>query len=90
MRLEEYRTLKKEHRKPHLASRSEAEIPFMLDHTHIFHFHSTFDIIRATESGNLSDKIMFTIHPQRLDKSTESLDEGASLAEYKECCEKCY
>jgi len=30
-------------------------------------FHSTFDIIRAAETGNLPAKIMFTIHPQRWD-----------------------
>ncbi len=28
-------------------------------------FHSTYDIIRAAESGELPDKIMFTFHPQR-------------------------
>jgi len=30
-------------------------------------FHSTFDIIRAAETGSLPAKIMFTIHPQRWD-----------------------
>jgi hypothetical protein len=31
-----------------------------------FHkFHSTFDIIRAAENGQLPDKIMMTFHPQR-------------------------
>ncbi len=28
-------------------------------------FHSTFDIIKATEQGELPDKIMMTFHPQR-------------------------
>ncbi len=28
-------------------------------------FHSTFDIIRAVEGGDLPDRIMITIHPQR-------------------------
>ncbi len=28
-------------------------------------FHSTFDIISAAEKGQLSDKIMITVHPQR-------------------------
>ncbi|MFC2110899.1 hypothetical protein ACFLQ5_00450 [Bacteroidota bacterium] len=33
-------------------------------------FHSTNDIIKATELGQLPDKVMFTLHPQRwLDKS---------------------
>ena len=31
----------------------------------VFHFHSTFDIIRACESGILPDQLMITLHPQR-------------------------
>ncbi len=30
-----------------------------------YHFHSTFDIIRAAEAGELPDQIMMTFHPQR-------------------------
>ena len=33
-------------------------------------FHSTKDIIRATEDGKLPDKIMFTFHPQRWNDKT--------------------
>ena len=30
-----------------------------------YHFHHTSDIIRAAQNGQLPDKIMITIHPQR-------------------------
>jgi len=30
-----------------------------------YHFHSTFDIIKAAEAGELPDQIMMTFHPQR-------------------------
>ncbi len=30
-----------------------------------YHFHSTFDIIKAVEAGKLPDRIMMTFHPQR-------------------------
>ncbi|HYX05761.1 MAG TPA: hypothetical protein VE912_03425, partial [Bacteroidales bacterium] len=30
-----------------------------------YHFHHTSDIIRAAQNGQLPDKIMITVHPQR-------------------------
>jgi hypothetical protein len=33
----------------------------------VFHFHSTFDIIKAAKEKKLPDKIMITVHPQRWD-----------------------
>ena len=41
-------------RTPHAASRKP-----------VYSFHSTFDIIRACESGILPDQLMITLHPQR-------------------------
>jgi hypothetical protein len=45
--------------------REESRIPLTAYRKPFPKFHSTFDIIRAAEQGELPDKIMMTFHPQR-------------------------
>ena len=52
-------------KKDAISAKSEEPIPNTRYPAPLPKFHSTFDIIKAAESGHLPDKIMMTFHPQR-------------------------